>query len=302
MPEAWSTIDAGTNALTPFNWTRQAPDKIGTYSVPLFSSFLCNRLPMSIAYPGARPSLDMKKGGTSDPGQRTNVSFYARLFFLIGVLSAIAIWAISISPWPKLFQRVFADGKLYSSSVTTVPDAQERSLWEEIASRMGVLGRIASLALFSWVSNASSTDPQDSFEFDCVALPYRLNDTNAPNTTISLSQYIPGGTVLNLTSVVNSTCLGTNTGPVAQKVSFDICRVAAYTKTSERSGIHYEIWMPRSWSGRFISHGNGGLSGCIAAMPLAGNLNNELTKLQVSTTQAWHIRLQRNLLQLVQTV
>jgi feruloyl esterase len=128
---------------------------------------------------------------------------------------------------------------------------------------MEFLGRIALLTLLSLGTHASSTDPQDSFEFDCTALPYRLNDSNAPNTTISLSQYVPGGTILDLSGVVNSTCVGMNGGSMTQKVSFDICRVAAYTKTSERSGIHYEIWLPRSWSGRFMSHGNGGLSGCI---------------------------------------
>lgn len=226
----------------------------------------------------------MKKGGSSESEQRTNVSIHARSFFLIGILSIISIWAISICPWPKLLQNEVPYGRGYSSTATTIPDAQKTTLLGEIVSRMEVLGRIAILALFSWVSYASSTDPQDSFEFDCVALPYRLNDTNTPNTTISLTQYIPGSTILDLSSVVNSTCLGTNAGPVAQKVSFDICRVAAYTKTSERSGIHYELWMPRSWSGRFISHGNGGLSGCIAAPPVK-SLENELTRSQVSTTQ-----------------
>lgn len=243
----------------------------------------------------------MKKGGSSDSEQRINVSIHARSFFLIGILTIIAIWAISISPWPKLLPNVVPDGRWFrprftrgichierglNSPVTSVPDDQDRSLLGEIVSRMQVLGRIVALALFSWVSQASPTDPQDSFEFDCVALPYRLNDTNTPNTTISLSQYIPGGTILDLSSVVNSTCLGTNAGPVAQKVSFDICRVAAYTKTSERSGIHYELWMPRSWSGRFISHGNGGLSGCNTAAPFMGHMENELTRSQASTTQA----------------
>ncbi|TLD31802.1 feruloyl esteras-like protein B [Venturia nashicola] len=225
----------------------------------------------------------MKKGASSASEKNSFVSPQARSFLLIGVLSAIAIWVISNYSWSKLVQNAFPDGKWYSLTATNVPDAQDRTYLGEIVSRMGFLGRIAGLALFSWISNASSADPQDSFEFDCVALPYRLNDTNAPNTTISLSQYIPGGTVLDLSSMVNRTCLGTNAGPVSQKVSYDICRVAAYTKTSERSGIHYELWMPRSWSGRFISHGNGGLSGCIDYASLAYSSSNEFAAISANS-------------------
>ena len=33
--------------------------------------------------------------------------------------------------------------------------------------------------------------------------------------------------------------------------------------TSSRSGISMEAWLPRNWTGRFLSTGNGGISGCI---------------------------------------
>ncbi|EON96030.1 putative feruloyl esterase b protein [Phaeoacremonium minimum UCRPA7] len=33
--------------------------------------------------------------------------------------------------------------------------------------------------------------------------------------------------------------------------------------TSNRSGIDMEVWLPKNWTGRFLSTGNGGLGGCI---------------------------------------
>lgn len=198
-------------------------------------------------------------------GLGTNVSSRARSFFLIAILSAVAISVVSTYLWPQFLEILDLDG---GATVTGVFSEQEPTFLCNIVSRMGVLGRLASLTLLSWLSGVSSAKSQDSFESDCIALPYRVNETNAPNTSISRSQYIPGGTILDLSEVVNSTCLGTNVAPATQKVSYDVCRVAAYTRTSERSGIHYELWMPLKWSGRFISHGNGRLAGCITAVPL----------------------------------
>jgi len=121
------------------------------------------------------------------------------------------------------------------------------------------------LALFTLTKHVIGTneDPQDSFEFDCAALPYRLNESILPNTTIFFSQYVAGGSNISL-SHVNATCSSMGGGLPSQVVPIDICRVAAHTATSDRSGIHYEVWLPRSWTGRFMSHGNGGLSGCIS--------------------------------------
>ncbi|QDS76766.1 hypothetical protein FKW77_001803 [Venturia effusa] len=224
----------------------------------------------------------MKKAGSLAWARESNVLTNTFWCVLIAILPAIAIWTILNYPWPKLCLNVVSNGRLYDSTAKSVLNAQQANPVGEIVGRMGVIGRFLNLALFSWVSQASSADPQDSFEFDCVALPYRLNDTHAPNTTISLSQYVPGGTVIDLSSVVNSTCLGPNATPVTQKVSFDTCRVAAYTKTSERSGIHYGLWMPRSWSGRFMSHGNARLSGCIDYESLAYSTSAEFAAISAN--------------------
>ncbi|KAI8685848.1 Carboxylic ester hydrolase [Fusarium keratoplasticum] len=41
-------------------------------------------------------------------------------------------------------------------------------------------------------------------------------------------------------------------------------RIALTVKTSPSSEISMEAWMPRNWTGRFLSVGNGGLGGCIS--------------------------------------
>lgn len=130
--------------------------------------------------------------------------------------------------------------------------------------RMRLLGQFASLALLPWLSHASPADPRTSFEFNCAALPSRLNDRNAPETTIFQSQYLSAGSVLDLKGEVNTTCVEQFQLTLQRKIPADVCRVTAYAKTSERSGINFELWMPRSWSGRLMSHGGGGLSGCNA--------------------------------------
>jgi hypothetical protein len=214
------------------------------------------------------------KGGHRDeipergtPGHRTILSISpsknARLHLLIGILSTISIWVILHCPWSTFVQNITHGGGFPDATSYIVPDAPDSTLLGTALGKMELVGRVALLALLSLIAHASPTDPQDSFEFDCVALPYHLNESNTPNTTVSLSQYVKGGSTLDLSGVVNSTCMGTNGGSLSLIVPFDVCRVAAYTATSETSGIHYEVWLPRSWSGRFMSHGNGGLSGCI---------------------------------------
>ncbi|KAJ4220548.1 tannase [Fusarium solani] len=43
-----------------------------------------------------------------------------------------------------------------------------------------------------------------------------------------------------------------------------MCRIALTVKTSPSSEISMEAWLPRNWTGRFLSVGNGGLGGCIS--------------------------------------
>jgi feruloyl esterase len=93
-----------------------------------------------------------------------------------------------------------------------------------------------------------------SFESKCAALPKTLK---LANTTVWFSQVVKAGT--NLTFPDNDPSC---TRP-AQVIPADICRVAMRVTTSNRSEISMEAWLPSNWTGRFLSTGNGGLSGCI---------------------------------------
>ena len=48
-----------------------------------------------------------------------------------------------------------------------------------------------------------------------------------------------------------------------QKVETDLCRIGLVIKTSKRSEISLELWLPEQWAGkRLLSTGNGGIDGC----------------------------------------
>ena len=76
---------------------------------------------------------------------------------------------------------------------------------------------------------------------------------------VNFAQYIQAGTNISLDQ---HGAVATCERP-AQVVPVDICRVAMFVKTSEISNITLEAWLPTNWTGRFLSTGNGGLSGCI---------------------------------------
>lgn len=85
------------------------------------------------------------------------------------------------------------------------------------------------------------------------------NSFKHENVTINFAQHVPKGTNLTLDQTPP---LQLCTRP-SQVVPVDICRVAMYVATSNRSGITMEAWLPTNWTGRYLSTGNGGLSGCI---------------------------------------
>ncbi|ESK89050.1 feruloyl [Moniliophthora roreri MCA 2997] len=78
-----------------------------------------------------------------------------------------------------------------------------------------------------------------------------------PNTTVLDTKLVLAGTTLTFPEV-DPSC-GANT----QLVSVDICRISLNVETSMSSRIRMEAWLPRDWTGRFLSTGNGGLGGCI---------------------------------------
>jgi feruloyl esterase len=92
-----------------------------------------------------------------------------------------------------------------------------------------------------------------------------------PNVTINFSQYLSAGT--NITLDQSTPELQSCTRP-SQVIPADLCRVAMYVSTSNQSGITLEAWLPTNWTGRFLTTGNGGLSGCIQYEDIA--YGNEL--------------------------
>ena len=105
----------------------------------------------------------------------------------------------------------------------------------------------------SWYNNGFSTLQSDKFEHKCLSFKPQDMDLK-----VELVQYIPQGASATL-SYRDVTCGGPGQSPI---VSQNICRVAMHMKTSDRSGIHFEVWLPERWEDRFLATGNGGLNGC----------------------------------------
>ncbi|KAH7317700.1 Tannase/feruloyl esterase [Rhexocercosporidium sp. MPI-PUGE-AT-0058] len=129
---------------------------------------------------------------------------------------------------------------------------------------MSFINSLALAALFTLShSRATSgilTDPSGT----CTSLLTSLS--SLPNSTIHFAQYLPAGTNISLPQDYDlASC-----GFASQVINVDLCRVAMEVKTSERSAITLEAWLPGTeWTGRFLSTGNGGLSGCIQYRDMA---------------------------------
>ena len=93
----------------------------------------------------------------------------------------------------------------------------------------------------------------ESFKERCLKFRPVINEAS-----LEFTEFLAAGSNAIL-SHRDPSCGGPGTSPA---VSQDVCRVALYIKTSARSGVHFEAWLPESWSGRFLSTGNGGIGGC----------------------------------------
>ena len=115
---------------------------------------------------------------------------------------------------------------------------------------------LPSLFAFSFASASSAQHIVSYAQSTCSSL---ANSFTSPSVTVNFAHYLPAGTNISLEQ----------DGPLAlcgrpsQVVPVDLCRVAMLVKTSEISNITLEAWLPTNWTGRFLSTGNGGLSGCI---------------------------------------
>ncbi|KAJ4349266.1 hypothetical protein N0V95_004696 [Ascochyta clinopodiicola] len=99
-----------------------------------------------------------------------------------------------------------------------------------------------------------------AFEKKCLAFkPEKL----VSGATRNVLEYVPAGTTLRFPDNVAACNRG------SQAVTANVCRMALSIKTSQRSNITFEAWLPEDWSGRFLATGNGGIDGCIKYEDLA---------------------------------
>jgi len=98
---------------------------------------------------------------------------------------------------------------------------------------------------------------QDAFQTKCIHFADKID---IPDVKVNFAEYVQGGTNLSLPDNAPS-C-----GAASQSVTVDLCRVAMAVKTSNSSEITLEAWFPREYKGRFLSTGNGGLSGCMSGL------------------------------------
>ncbi|KAH8804444.1 ferulic acid esterase [Xylogone sp. PMI_703] len=104
------------------------------------------------------------------------------------------------------------------------------------------------------VIGAVAKSPPNTFEVSCKSLGARIK---LPNVTVNFVQYVPSGSNISLADNPP------DCGQAPQQAYVDLCRVALAVKTSDRSSITMETWLPRKYTGRFLSTGNGGLNGCV---------------------------------------
>lgn len=117
---------------------------------------------------------------------------------------------------------------------------------------------LPALSLVPFVHSYSATH-------DLVARCLNLADTLVlPNTTIQLTEIVPGNTTLFF-SDNDPSC-----NRPSQNVPVDLCRVVTVISTAtttsnstSHGSISLEAWLPLAWNGRFLGTGNGGLNGCI---------------------------------------
>jgi feruloyl esterase len=93
----------------------------------------------------------------------------------------------------------------------------------------------------------------ESFEESCRSFKPKVQ-----NATVELVEFVSRNTSVEL-KYRDASCGGPGKSPPAAQ---DLCRVALYVHTTNRSGIQFEAWLPKDWNGRFLATGNGGIGGC----------------------------------------
>jgi feruloyl esterase len=118
------------------------------------------------------------------------------------------------------------------------------------------MSNFAVLLVFAWVHawlSALGNAQSPPSEHQCLAL---IADLALPNTIVNVAQFVYSGTIITFPDN-HPTC-----DRPSQVVSTDLCRLALNVTTSPFSSIILEVWLPTSWSGRFLGTGTQGFSGC----------------------------------------
>ncbi|KAH8660382.1 Tannase/feruloyl esterase [Xylariales sp. PMI_506] len=103
------------------------------------------------------------------------------------------------------------------------------------------------------------------FEERCAAFATSLN---IPDVTVKFTEFHAAGSNVSLPDM-DMSCPRDTGMALWQMIFADTCRLALHVTTSPSSNITLEVWLPKSWTGRFLSGGTGGLSGCIQYIDLA---------------------------------
>ncbi|PSN61800.1 putative feruloyl esterase [Corynespora cassiicola Philippines] len=99
-----------------------------------------------------------------------------------------------------------------------------------------------------------------TFEDLCTGFASELD---IPSVKVQFSQYLPKGYNASFPDFVAQ---GSSPNQI---IRADVCRVAMLVNTSDTSSMTLEAWLPSKWTGRFLSGGNGGLTGCVQYVDLS---------------------------------
>ncbi|KAI1847852.1 hypothetical protein JX265_013918 [Neoarthrinium moseri] len=109
------------------------------------------------------------------------------------------------------------------------------------------------------VGAARSAREDSGFESSCSDLSTASFSSEIKTL---FANFVPAGTEL-LVPGLDPSCQNSTT------VTVDLCRLSLNVTTSATSDVLMEVWLPRNWTGRFLSTGNGGINGCLSYSDMA---------------------------------
>ncbi|KAK7718549.1 Feruloyl esterase [Diaporthe eres] len=118
---------------------------------------------------------------------------------------------------------------------------------------------VAAAAAVAFLPAIDAYSLNSTFEESCSAF---ASEADIPNVKVHFSQYLPVGYNLSIPDFPQS-CIEAQGSSPNQIIRSEVCRVAMLVNTSSGSSMTLEAWLPSNWTGRFLSGGNGGLSGCV---------------------------------------